>query len=42
MAVRPIILYPDPVLQRPARPVEQFDGALEELVRDLADAFLEP
>jgi peptide deformylase len=37
MAVRPIVLYPDPVLQRPARPVERFDGELARLADDLAD-----
>jgi len=37
MAVLPIVLYPDPVLQRPARPVERFDGDLERLAGDLAD-----
>ena len=37
MAVRPIVLYPDPVLRRPALEVERFDAELGELVRDLAD-----
>lgn len=37
MAVVPIVLYPDPVLKRPARPVDRFDAELERLVRDLAD-----
>jgi peptide deformylase len=37
MAVRPIVLYPDPVLRRPARPVERFDEELERLVSDLAE-----
>jgi len=37
MAVRPIVLYPDPVLTRPAQPVERFDVDLERLARDLAD-----
>jgi peptide deformylase len=37
MAVLPIVLYPDPVLKRPTRPVERFDADLERLVRDLAD-----
>ncbi|HEX9798543.1 MAG TPA: peptide deformylase [Thermoanaerobaculia bacterium] len=36
MAVRPILLYPDPILQRPARAVERFDGDLAGLVKDLA------
>lgn len=37
MAVRPIVLYPEPVLRRSAAPVERFDAELAELVRDLAD-----
>jgi peptide deformylase len=37
MAVLPIVLYPDPVLKRPARRVERFDTDLVRLVRDLAD-----
>jgi peptide deformylase len=37
MAVLPIVLYPDPVLKRLARPVERFDAELERLARDLAD-----
>jgi peptide deformylase len=37
MAVRPIVLYPDPVLLRPTRPVERFDDALRRLVDDMRD-----
>jgi peptide deformylase len=37
MAVRPIVLYPDPVLLRATRPVERFDDELRELVRDMAE-----
>lgn len=37
MAVLPIVLYPDPVLKRPTRPVERFDAELARLARDLAD-----
>jgi peptide deformylase len=37
MAVLPIVLYPDPVLKRPARPVERFDAELARLARDLAE-----
>jgi peptide deformylase len=37
MAVRPILLYPDPVLRRPTVVVESFDEALARLVRDLAE-----
>lgn len=37
MAVLPIVLFPDPVLQRPTRPVERFDDELARLARDLAE-----
>lgn len=37
MAVRPILRYPDPRLHTVARPVERFDVALRELVRDMAE-----
>ena len=37
MAVRPIVLYPDPVLLRPTRPVETVDQAVRELIQDLMD-----
>jgi peptide deformylase len=37
MAVRPILLYPDPVLRRPARAVERFDDGLRRLIDDLAE-----
>jgi len=37
MAVRPIVLYPDPVLRRPARAVERFDSDLRRLADDLAE-----
>ena len=37
MAVRPILLYPDPVLRRPAEPVDHFGTELAELVRDMAE-----
>jgi peptide deformylase len=36
MAIREILLYPDPVLRQPARPVEAFDAELSRLVDDLA------
>jgi peptide deformylase len=41
MAVRPIVLYPDPVLRRKAAPVARFDAELAELVRDLADTMVD-
>jgi peptide deformylase len=37
MSIRPIVLYPDPVLLRPTKPVEVFDAELAELVRDLVE-----
>ena len=37
LAVRPIVLYPDPVLLRPTRPVEGVDQAVRELIQDLID-----
>ena len=37
MALREIVLFPDPVLRRVARPVEVFDEELRRLVRDLAE-----
>jgi peptide deformylase len=37
MAVRPIVLYPDPVLLRPTERVERFDDDLRALVEDMAD-----
>jgi len=37
MAVRPIVLYPDPVLLRPTHPVERVDEDVRALVRDMVD-----
>ena len=37
MAVRPIVLYPDPVLLRPTRPVDVVDASVRDLIRDLID-----
>jgi peptide deformylase len=37
MAVRPIVLYPDPVLLEPARPVTSLDEGIRDLVRDMVD-----
>jgi len=37
MALRPVVLYPDPVLLKPTRPVERFDDELRELLRDMAE-----
>ena len=41
MAVRPILRFPDPRLHTVARPVEQFDDALRELVQDMVDTMIE-
>jgi peptide deformylase len=35
--LRPIVLYPDPVLRRRTEPVERFDGELERLVAELRE-----
>ena len=37
MTVRAIVLYPDPVLLRPTRPVEVVDEEVGELIRDLIE-----
>jgi len=37
MAVRPIVLYPDPVLLRPTQPLERVDDDIRTLVRDMTD-----
>lgn len=37
MAVLPIVLYPDPVLLRPTRPVERVDDDVRRLVADMAE-----
>jgi peptide deformylase len=37
MAVRPIVLYPDPVLLRPTSPVEVVDDDIRTLVEDMRD-----
>ena len=36
--VRPIVKYPEPVLQRPAAPVTEFDDDLRALVDDMFDS----
>ena len=40
MPVRPIVLYPDPVLLRPTRPVESVDDEVRALIRDLVDTMV--
>ena len=40
MAVRPVVLYPDPVLLRPTRPVEKVDDEVRQLVADLVETMI--
>jgi len=37
MALRPIVLYPDPILLRPTQPVEHVDDEVRTLVDDLVE-----
>lgn len=37
MAIRPLVLYPDPILLRPTNPVEVVDDSIRELVRDMTE-----
>ena len=37
MAVRPVLLVPDPRLKQPSAPVEGFDVSLSQLIQDLED-----
>ncbi len=37
MAVRPIVLYPDPVLLRPTRTIEAVTDEIRDLARDMVD-----
>lgn len=37
MAIRPVVIFGDPVLHRPTSPVTAFDAELADLVRDLFD-----
>jgi len=41
MALRPIVLYPDPVLMRPTAPVEAVDDEVRELVRDMVETMVD-
>ncbi len=41
MAIRPIRLFGDPILRKPAVEVEHFDADLRQLVTDLTDTMLE-
>jgi len=37
VAVRPVLLYPEPILKRPAEPVSLTDPALPSLIQDMLD-----
>ncbi|MCL4838733.1 MAG: peptide deformylase [Thermoanaerobaculia bacterium] len=37
MGVRPIVLYPDPILRQRCRPVEQFDAGLRRLASEMVE-----
>jgi peptide deformylase len=41
MAVRTILVYPDPILKQVAEPVDQIDDDLVEVVQDLVDTMLD-
>ncbi len=41
MAVRPIRVYPDPILKQVAEPVEEIDESLVEVIQDLVDTMLD-
>lgn len=40
VAIRPIVLYPDPVLLRPTREVETVDDSVRELIEDLRETMI--
>jgi peptide deformylase len=40
MAVRDIHIYPDPVLKQASEPIDSFDQATDDLVRDLIDTMV--
>jgi peptide deformylase len=37
MAVRPVVLYPDPVLLRPTQPIASIDDRVQQLVADMIE-----
>ena len=37
MAIRPLVLYPDPVLFKPTEPVSEVDDTVRDLVRDMTE-----
>jgi peptide deformylase len=41
MAVREILLYPDPILKQVAEPVEEVDASVVEVVQDLVDTMVD-
>src|SRR5438045_9288107 len=38
MPVRPVVIWPDPRLREPSRPVEAIDDSVRELYQDLVDS----
>jgi len=42
VALRPIVLFGDPVLRSPTQPVTQFDARVRQVVKDLLDTVDEP
>ena len=40
MSVRPVVLYPDPVLLRPTDPVDSVDDEVRELVEDMVETMV--
>jgi len=41
MAVRPILIYPDPILKQVTEPVEAVDETVVEVIQDLVDTMLD-
>lgn len=41
MAVRPILLYPDPILKQVAAPVDKLDDAIVAIIQDLVDTMID-
>ncbi len=41
MAVRPILLYPDPILKQVAEPVDRIDAPVVAIIQDLVDTMID-
>ena len=41
MAVKEVLLYPDPRLKQTCAPVEEFDGSVRQLLQDLVDTMVD-